>query len=71
MDILRRFFLFIGGFMYPAILLTVVLLVLLILWARKKDRTHKSFLYRDTSDKLDAAQPEDESGKHRKSPHKV
>lgn len=71
MDILRRFFLFVGGFMYPAILLTIALIVLLILWSRKKDKTKKSFLYHNSMDKVDGEEVDDQSAKSRKSPHKV
>ncbi len=45
LEFLKNAFLFLGGFLNVAILLTIAILVLLVLWARRRgDRRHGSYL---------------------------
>ncbi|SIR16808.1 hypothetical protein SAMN05880570_2804 [Paenibacillus sp. RU4T] len=45
MELLKNAFLFLGGFLNVAILLTIAIVVLLVLWARRRgDRRHGSYL---------------------------
>ncbi|QJC51287.1 hypothetical protein HGI30_06820 [Paenibacillus albicereus] len=61
-DTARDGFLFLGGFLNVGVIATIVIVVLLVLWGRRRgDRKGESYLSDDHTRKVEAAPPKDES----------